>query len=94
MNKAEISEYLVNLHTLMQAQTSSVNSIPSAALAAEYEKYWGQLKSIIAKDNEDEPKDIRNASNLDEGRANPPRNQPRWSERDREHGRSEPDSSR
>lgn len=53
MNKAEISEYLVNLHTLIQAQTSSVNSIPSATLAAEYDKYWGLLKEAIQKESKE-----------------------------------------
>lgn len=53
MDKLELSAYLVNLHTLMQAQTASV-SMASQTLAAEYDKHWGLLKDAIAKENEDE----------------------------------------
>lgn len=46
MNKYELAQYLVNLHTLLQAQTSSVHNA-SATLVAEYERCWDQLKENI-----------------------------------------------
>ncbi len=51
MNKADLAQYLVNLHTLMAAQASGIAN-PSQTLAAEYERGWAELKSII----EDEQK--------------------------------------
>lgn len=52
--KYEIADYLVNLHTLIDAQRQNGNSTPSTTLADEYEKNWGELKDIITKENEDE----------------------------------------
>ena len=54
MDKATIAQYLVNLHTLMQAQSSGAHSMTSATLAAEYEKHWSLLKEAINKENENE----------------------------------------
>ncbi len=45
MNKYELAQYLVNLHTLMQAQSNAVNV--STTLAAEYTRCWDQLKEAI-----------------------------------------------
>jgi hypothetical protein len=53
MDKLELSAYLCNLHTLMDAQSKGAHSIPSATLAAEYEKHWGLLKDAINKENDD-----------------------------------------
>lgn len=46
MNKQDLAMYLVNLHTLMQAQTSNV-SLASTTLADEYARCWDQLKEVI-----------------------------------------------
>lgn len=54
MNKAELASYLVSLHTLLDAQSKGAHSIPSATLAEEYERTWGQLKDAIAKEQNDE----------------------------------------
>lgn len=54
MNKVEIAGYLVNLHTLLEAQSKGQTSVPSSVLAAEYEKHWGLLKEAIAKENADD----------------------------------------
>jgi hypothetical protein len=54
MNKAELANYLVSLHTLLDAQSKGAHSIPSATLAEEYERTWGQFKELIAKDRNDE----------------------------------------
>lgn len=93
MNKAETAFYLVNLHTLMGAQ-DDVGLNKSALLADEYNKHWGLLRTAIEKENDDEPKDIRNKGNLDEGRADPSRDQSGRRESDREYGRDEPYTSR
>lgn len=50
MNKAELAQYLVNLHTLLQAQSSGAHSVPSAVLSEEYNRNWALLKEEI--DNE------------------------------------------
>lgn len=51
MNKTELAQYLVNLHTLLAAQTSGT-SAPSAVLSAEYERNWKLLKEEIEKDEQ------------------------------------------
>lgn len=51
MNKFELAAYLVNLHTLMDAQFANPVADVSQTLAAEYEKHWGLLKEAIAKEN-------------------------------------------
>lgn len=93
MNKAEIAFYLVNLHTLMEAQ-DDVGLNKSALLADEYNKHWGLLRTAIEKDNHDESKVIRNSGNLDEGRADLSRDKSGRGEPDWEHGRPEPYTSR
>lgn len=52
MNKAELAQYLVNLHTLLAAQGSSAHSVPSAVLSAEYDRNWALLKEEIKKDEQ------------------------------------------
>lgn len=52
MDRLELSFYLVNLHTLLEAQFKGPHSIPSTVLATEYEKHWGLLKDAINKENE------------------------------------------
>lgn len=54
LSKLEIAGYLVNLHTLLDAQSKGVVSVPSTILATEYDKHWGLLKDIITKENERE----------------------------------------
>lgn len=49
MDKQDLAMYLVNLHTLLQAQTASVHN-PSNTLANEYNLHWEILKETI--DNE------------------------------------------
>lgn len=91
MNKAEIASYLVSLHTLLEAQSKGVVSVPSTTLGDEYEKYWGQLKSIITKENENEARN-QNHGNIDESRANSTRNQSGRSGPTRPDGRAESDT--
>lgn len=76
MNKAEIAEYLVNLHTLMDAQRATGGSPVSSTLSAEYEKNWGLLKDAITKENENEARS-RNNRNVDEGGTDSARDQSR-----------------
>lgn len=94
MNKAEIASYLVSLHTLLEAQSKGVVSVPSTTLGDEYNKYWDQLKSIITKENEDEARNNRNDGNVNESRAHSPRNQSGRGQRVGEHGWLESDPSR
>lgn len=54
MNKAETAEYLVNLHSLLQAQEATGVTQKSRVLIDEYNKHWTKLKEFIQKDNEDE----------------------------------------
>lgn len=53
MNKTELAGYLINLHSLMEAQKGS-NAMSSTVLADEYEKHWNLLKAVITKENERE----------------------------------------
>lgn len=48
MDKLELSAYLVNLHTLMQA----INPTP-AWMAEEYKKHWDMMKEEVKKENEE-----------------------------------------
>lgn len=50
MNKAEIAEYLANLHTLMAAQEGAGLGQKSTVLIDEYNKYWSLLKEEIANE--------------------------------------------
>jgi hypothetical protein len=54
MNKAELAQYLVNLHTLLDAQSKDAMAIPSTTLGDEYKRNWGLLKEAIAKEKNDE----------------------------------------
>jgi hypothetical protein len=53
MDKADLAQYLVNLHTLLAAQGSGAHSVPSAVLSAEYDRNWALLKQEIEKDDTD-----------------------------------------
>lgn len=53
MNKLELAGYLVNLHTLMEAQDKN-GLLKSSTLGDEYTKHWGLLKDAITKENEDD----------------------------------------
>lgn len=75
-SKYELASYLTNLHTLLEAQSKGVVSVPSTVLAEEYERNWGLLKDIITKENENEARNNRNQSDLDESRAYPSPDQP------------------
>lgn len=44
--KYDLAMYLVNLHTLMDAQRAN-GQTPSATLGAEYNRGWAQLKEMI-----------------------------------------------
>lgn len=48
--KFEMAAYLVNLHTLLDAQSKGAGAIPSTTLASEYERQWGALKKEIEDD--------------------------------------------
>lgn len=50
MNKAEIAEYLVNLHTLMAAQEGAGLGQKSTILTDEYNKFWKLLKQEIVNE--------------------------------------------
>lgn len=89
----EIAQYLVNLHTLMEAQ-DDVGLTKSTLLADEYNKHWGLLRTEIEKENHNERKDIRNKGNVNESRADSSRDQSGRSQSDREYGGPEPHSSR
>lgn len=75
MNKGEIAQYLVNLHTLMNAQQAT-GANPSTLLADDYRKNWDLLKSTITKENENEARN-RNDRNVNESGTNPARDQSR-----------------
>ena len=65
MNKADLAQYLVNLHTLIQAQTANVSNA-STTLSAEYEACWKQLKEAILETRSSAVKhDDRNQSGTD-----------------------------
>lgn len=76
MTKSDLAQYLVNLHTLMEAQQATGGLNPSSILAVEYEKNWSLLKSTITKENENETRP-RNDSNNNENRTDPSRDQSR-----------------
>lgn len=46
----DLAQYLVNLHTLLAAQSSAAHSVPSAVLSAEYDRNWALLKEEIANE--------------------------------------------
>ncbi len=54
MTKAELASYLVDLHTLIGAQTTGQRAVASSTLAEEYDKCWGLLKDTIKQENENE----------------------------------------
>lgn len=54
MTKQEQASYLVNLNTLLEAQSKGQHSMASQTLAAEYEKAWGEFKETLRKEQEDE----------------------------------------
>lgn len=92
-SRYELAQYLVDLHTLMEAQEST-GLIKSSFLADEYIKHWGLLRTEIEKENDNESKDIRNSGNVNESRADPSRDQPWRGIGDRKHGGNEPDPTR
>ncbi len=77
MTKAEIASYLVSLHTLLEAQSKGVQSVPSVKLADEYEKHWGLLKKAIEESADEARPSDKRPERLDEAGANPPRSEPR-----------------
>lgn len=54
MDKIALASYLVSLHTLLEAQSKGVTSVPSTVLATEYNKYWDLLKQAIEEEKSDE----------------------------------------
>lgn len=52
MNKDQIAGYLISIHTLLEAQDGVAQK--SKLLIDEYNLYWGRLKDIITKENQDE----------------------------------------
>lgn len=59
MSKAELAQYLVNLNTLLAAQSSAAHSVPSAVLSAEYDRNWALLKQEIENEERNETGDHR-----------------------------------
>lgn len=55
--KYVIAEYLVNLHTLIDAQQRTI-TLPSTTLAAEYDRQWVILKDLINKEQADETRPV------------------------------------
>jgi hypothetical protein len=49
MTKQELAEYLVDLHTLLDAQFKTV-TVPSQLIGAEYDRVWTEFKGILAKE--------------------------------------------
>lgn len=76
MNKADLAQYLVNLHTLLQAQDSAGGLVKSDTLIAEYDKNWDLLKDTINKENEDETRNGNDDRQRPETGADRSRDQP------------------
>lgn len=72
MDKLTLAQYLVNLHTLLAAQSSSAHSVPSAVLGAEYDRNWALLKEKI----NDETRTEHEQERRPETGADQPRSQP------------------
>lgn len=53
MNKAETAEYLVNLHTLMDAQEATGGGSKSKVLLQEYHREWESLKNLINEEQDE-----------------------------------------
>jgi hypothetical protein len=53
VNRFDIAQYLVNLHTLMEAQDAT-GVTKSTLLVNEYNKHWGLLRTAIEKENGNE----------------------------------------
>lgn len=87
MTKADLAEYLVNLHILMEAQQATGGNLPSTFLADEYNKHWGLLKATITKENEHEARHSDIDRRLPKIRTDSSPDQSSRGERDREHGR-------
>lgn len=51
VDKYQLAMYLVNLHTLLEAQSKGA-SLPSTTLSNEYNENWQLLKTTINKENE------------------------------------------
>lgn len=51
-NKYELAQYLVNLHTLLEAQAATGGLNKSTTIVDEYNKNWDMLKDTITKENE------------------------------------------
>lgn len=64
MNKIELADYLVNLHTLLEGQERT-GLQKSNVLGKEYQKHWDLLKQEIAN----ETRDDKDNDGGDEGRA-------------------------
>lgn len=48
--KEDLASYLVNLHTLMEAQEATAVA-KSQLLVDEYNRTWGELKTAITEEN-------------------------------------------
>lgn len=53
MNKADLANYLVNLHFLMDAQRANGQDV-STTIGDEYRRGWETLKQTITKEQSDE----------------------------------------
>ena len=56
MTRAEMAEYLVNLHTLLQAQESAGGIKKSQALLDEYNTVWDAFKTELTDDSRETAK--------------------------------------
>ncbi len=73
--KYDIAQYLVNLHTLLQAQESAGGVIKSQTLAEEYHRNWDLLKQEITNEtgSSDGERDHGHETGTDRARDEPGR---------------------
>lgn len=67
MEKYDLAQYLVNLYTLMDAQSKGQHSTPSTVFVGEYTRAWDQLKDIINKEQENARQSTDNAERTQTG---------------------------
>lgn len=83
--KYEIAEYLVNLHTLLDAQQRTV-TLPSTTIAEEYNRQWAVLKDLINQEQSNETRSVDQPPGRSEAGADLFGNQSRRRIADRDQG--------
>lgn len=74
-SKYDIAQYLVNLHSLLQAQDQVGGVLKSTTLVNEYNSQWDVLKEAINKENDDEARNSEQQSGRSEAGTDRPRDQ-------------------